>query len=1438
MDFDSRDKTKGLSSEDTEQPDFFERLIMRDETANGQSAELTSEPEAVFGEPAPEEDDGMFGRHESVEDNPDEYDFDKPEFDGLGFSNRVVELTPDEIVSRPSVELNAPSANELFDEVLKRSGLSAEPESVIAEPELKIKVEVQPSEVDGLEKNPFAQTLSELLAGDTEEVGETVAVTENDALYTPSFDEPSSELSEALPLEAEVTDESILSDSGLADNEKDEWKLEPDLYSESQAFAILDEIDDTPKKKPFFSRLFSRRKLTTDGEPSEFLSEDGLPPLSLPSDELSVSLSDEAEESLPLEPTESLPLEPSEPLPDEPSESLPDEPESADENYVSDIGAVDDVLDKIYDKNPDWAIDESFDFIVNADDELRPDFAFEIDDDETLDEEESPIAASEPVSVEDKPVTETPVASADTADEPVDGRTADVEKLFSLFDADKAEPVTEKAPASEASNSFFDDSAFGKNASAEEPVTEKKSEAFASFRGNIVSEVHNTVINETVAESSVVDKTDFCPESDESDETQEKASDIDDSISFLNGIDKKADVPVSPAPVSAAKAASAVEKSVFSAPTGKTEKLNELFSHFEDVERRATEEHVEPAHASAHTQPPVHVNVTPAAPVTPIAPVAPSAGGTRAFAQRGRTERINELFSHFEGVEKNAFLEAKSREMDKEFSVPADDVIYGMLRDIKPTQDTESPYDKEAFERAQEAARKRMPAYDDNPVPTELTEPVERAGVVMKKGNTRFFRTEDLQPIPTLISATMALEDEKKKYDETIHTSAEGSAFRKVPQIDAVEGQMSFFGFSSAREDDAETVDEETFENDVLARRQEKIRNFRMTRIIEGIDSERHAFNDSLHDDSELEETANNEKYLGSIPEYILETDRRKVGWSLLNEHRKGIWSIVFLVLIDIGFILLELIPRATETAVQGAASGSFIRSILSVVLLMVAVVISLGDIIPGFEALANRRPDGRSLAAVALVLTAIQAVCSIFTKTDGQIGLFTTAAAFAMTANAIASCGEQNRVIRNFKFCAYTHRNTLHSVRSMKNDREGREISKVLLMDNPIVKYSCKANFPRRFVELSTAQGASDNLGIPRIIGAIVAGLILAIICGIKGGMYYALSAFTAALCVAVPVASHVSFGGVLKRNCDRLNRNGAMITSLKSAKDCSNANSVIIDAADLIDRDACEMHGMKDFKTVRLDDILLYTAAMVIKSNGPLTKVFKNVVMDENEILPSVTSINYEENLGVSGWIHGQKVLLGNRNLMLAHNIPVPPQKDEAAYLHDERKALYVAIADKLAAMFVVSYEIDPFKADYLHYLENSGVSILVDSCDPNVSAEMLEAGFNLEPGSIKVISSIAGRVFRQFKGRFYKKADAGVMHDGRPDSLLNSIATAALLVRVSRHMSIIQTILTVLCFLAMIMLAITSRFMFMNSWFIMAVEAAGILLCTITGLLRRLK
>ena len=162
----------------------------------------------------------------------------------------------------------------------------------------------------------------------------------------------------------------------------------------------------------------------------------------------------------------------------------------------------------------------------------------------------------------------------------------------------------------------------------------------------------------------------------------------------------------------------------------------------------------------------------------------------------------------------------------------------------------------------------------------------------------------------------------------------------------------------------------------------------------------------------------------------------------------------------------------------------------------------------------------------------------------------------------------------------------------------------------------------------------------------AAAAGVIIGIIASIVNKNIFAgISAFTGAFLMAMPAASVVSSYRALHKANIELNDEGGMISGYEAVENTLETNAVVLDAVDIFEEGGSEIYGIKLFNSMRIDEAILYTAAVVIQSDGALSDVFDSVILSKRDMLPSVESLAYEEKLGCSGWIYNYRVLVGNR-------------------------------------------------------------------------------------------------------------------------------------------------------------------------------------------------
>lgn len=686
--------------------------------------------------------------------------------------------------------------------------------------------------------------------------------------------------------------------------------------------------------------------------------------------------------------------------------------------------------------------------------------------------------------------------------------------------------------------------------------------------------------------------------------------------------------------------------------------------------------------------------------------------------------------------------------------------------------------------------------------------PVDRSGIVVAKAG----EAEDsgLEAMPRVFAAEDAKEivDEKTRIMDSLGSSSK----KKAEMSDDVEGQIMLTGFETEDDWSPEQSDESDVEVQLWEKRKQKAKNFRLIEAID-LDSDFEGDYEAPPEDVARAEKAKKKKEkkleleqeeeLSVANEYSSPAERASVHKMLSDAAKKATTSLLCVGGVALVMIILNLIPAiASKLSIemQMFVEGSTAMCVINAVLLIAAVALDSGKFVDGLTAIARKKITSSTAVSLSVVVALLQNTLAAVIGGNGtETAVFSAAAVIAVLIGKLADKMDAERILGNFEVCAYKYEHNMYAVHPFENESEIFELGRGLMMGNAELLYSSKLAFPSDFVKNSKTDVSDRKLMQILLPAAFGAAAVVAIIAGIfEKSVMSAFSAFAGTFCMSAPVFSAFIPAFIARSSNHGLNISGTMIASLDAAEKTASANAVVLDSADIFDRSRCTMHGMKDFKNIRIDDVLLYAAAMIIKSGGPLRESFEQVVDGRQDLLPSVKELVYEDKLGIAARIHNQKVLLGNRNLLVHHNIEVPEKALEERYSHSGRKVMYLAVAGKIAALFVVSYAVDKNLEGYLKLLESNGIQILVRTNDVNVTEELIAESFGMPQQNFKVLSSVAGRLFKRRRDAVSDKLPSRIVHDGTAFSMLKAVAASCNIVTKKKLGAVLQIVLSAIAFI----------------------------------------
>lgn len=695
--------------------------------------------------------------------------------------------------------------------------------------------------------------------------------------------------------------------------------------------------------------------------------------------------------------------------------------------------------------------------------------------------------------------------------------------------------------------------------------------------------------------------------------------------------------------------------------------------------------------------------------------------------------------------------------------------------------------------------------------------PVDKPGIVVEKSTRP--AENGLEAMPRVLTAEDAKEIDVEK--TRIIDSIKSAQAPQPADGDDVEGQIVLTGFAESQNENVpEQMEESDVEEALWQKRKQKAKDFR---IIEAIDLDEEFQGDFEVSPDELareerarrrakrkeqfEKTRKAEIEKPVADEYDSVEERTAIHKMLVAKNSKALKDMIAVGAIELILIVFNLIPYLTGGLSLEAgffSKGSVGLNVFNAVLLIAAIALNGTRFAGGFKSLLKGVVTHDTVVSLTVTVALLQNTVAAVFGNGAECSVFAAAAVFAVLVTKITEKIDAQRILGNFEVCAYKYEHNMYAVHLLDNEAEIFEIGKGLMMGNAELLYSSQISFPSDFIKNSRTNEAVNPMTRIMLIASGAAAFITAVVAGIvEKDFMVALSALAGTFCVTAPVLAGVVPAFILRTTNFNLNATGTMISGLGVAEKTSCANAVIMDSADIFDRKMCTMHGMKDFKTIRIDDVLLYAAALVIKSGGPLRECFEQVIDGRQELLPSIKELVYEDKLGIAARIHNQKVLLGNRNQLINHNIEVPDKSLEDRYSHSGRKVMYLAIAGKIAALFVVSYAVDKKLEGYLKTLESNGIQVLVRTNDVNVTEELISKSFGLPQETFKVLSSVAGRLFKRRRDAVCDRLPASIIHDGTAFSMLRAAAASCNMSSQLKLANVLQIVFAALGFVLSIAL-----------------------------------
>lgn len=212
------------------------------------------------------------------------------------------------------------------------------------------------------------------------------------------------------------------------------------------------------------------------------------------------------------------------------------------------------------------------------------------------------------------------------------------------------------------------------------------------------------------------------------------------------------------------------------------------------------------------------------------------------------------------------------------------------------------------------------------------------------------------------------------------------------------------------------------------------------------------------------------------------------------------------------------------------------------------------------------------------------------------------------------------------------------------------------------------------------TPAGPERTLNTYALI-ALFLSLAIGITAGVLSGIVTGVRLFSAALLVAVPATAYIAVSrpiAILER---RMHKLGTVLCGWQGVSALNNRMAFPLSSEDLFPSGSVKMNGVKFYGSRNPDQVVAYSAAVMVADGGGLAPLFSQLLESRNGYHFEVETLRHYPNGGIGGIVNGETVLVGTWSFMKEMNVEMP----ERAKLSN---AVYAAVDGVLNGVFAISY------------------------------------------------------------------------------------------------------------------------------------------------------
>lgn len=468
-------------------------------------------------------------------------------------------------------------------------------------------------------------------------------------------------------------------------------------------------------------------------------------------------------------------------------------------------------------------------------------------------------------------------------------------------------------------------------------------------------------------------------------------------------------------------------------------------------------------------------------------------------------------------------------------------------------------------------------------------------------------------------------------------------------------------------------------------------------------------------------------------------SNRSITAWrDLLRHSRYTFVALVLTALLTLFIGCVECVPALRKVLFSFADNGGDNAAMLMSCGCLFACLLAF---VPAGIQSVKRLSNG--VADTEFVTACVAVLALLYQLIQGLVGKNSVFICFPFAF--LLTCCQASRLFmclaaqNSAEICLNSRNGTTAVLRRVSDLPDVKEAVTESEFDHHVVMSTAKLKDTNPFLARLEKEHISSRYNWISVVGAVAIGIISAVFSGIYQSPS-PLGKGLAVLASAFPLSIYLIHNWSFYRLSKELKNAKMTVAGESAVHELANADVLCLKDVDAFPTENIKLTHIKLCEDKRFDMIFLRLNALFGVLGGPLNGLFSV----SGEHLDGHLSVEMEDITpdGISARINGESILVGKGAYMVQKGVSfMYDAEDEILLQNPETPIMFVSCGGVSSAKIYLRYKMSETFESYVRHLSRMGISVILRTADPNISAQMIDRLSCLEKGSVGVVRTGIG-------------------------------------------------------------------------------------------------